>query len=551
MAENELKNKKNQGSSANGPANKSVSGASIPAPSLGASIFGALKDGYGDLTNSRPNEAQLDKEEDAAALTEEKTTFTGQNYGPITYSRSSNPGSGFEASYFPSSKQLYAEVRGKVRFADGVVNNGGTVSSPNIFMNRGQIITLLNAYPTLAAQILPFYQWGSDEKQIHLQRFQDNISATTGLWENTGMSFQINKPGWEDIAATPNINIKVSEGTASTQMENYGPMGILTRVNEGASDHLQIEIVKQLSGGDATAVNNLITTFLATTFPSNDIVSNAMRNALQPAAGDARGVRSYLGNDKGGARGKSEGHNNFMSLESDRSDNPKAKVHKHSVFFENDKGVISDDQETSLDAFLADPSVLLQNPNGTVTVKLHGYASAGGTTDYNSKLTQKRLDKVSDKINTAASSKSVNIQQNITVANQTNNSDRLAEADLSSDPMAHEEDRWRQVYIIISHSGRGGQNVVAHEFGHVFGLDDEYVEVANGYNRPATATTPTSLAGHDQLAKNAGVATGAPVADDSRILSTGNNVQAEHYSTFADVLRILTGKPWKINTPGP
>jgi hypothetical protein len=55
-----------------------------------------------------------------------------------------------------------------------------------------------------------------------------------------------------------------------------------------------------------------------------------------------------------------------------------------------------------------------------------------------------------------------------------------------------------------------------------------------------------SLASHNRLAKNAGVAGGAVVGNDNRMMSTGNVVGAAHYSTFADALNRLTSKSWRV-----
>jgi hypothetical protein len=135
-----------------------------------------------------------------------------------------------------------------------------------------------------------------------------------------------------------------------------------------------------------------------------------------------------------------------------------------------------------------------------------------------------------------------NISTNYYTTNRSNDSDTSAEADLVAFPDRHDPADFRRVDIMVTRQGRGGQNVFAHELGHVFGLGDEYAETANGYNRPAGA-----LASHDQLAKNAGVTGGAVVGNDNRIMSTGNVVGAEHYSTFADALNRLTSKTWRVN----
>lgn len=506
-----------------------------PIQGIGLSnLFGKGKNGVQDALNMRDNEKELDLQEDIK-------NFKSQKYGPITYTRDGISGSGFETYYVPNKDLLNVEVRSKVRFADGLVNEGGTISSPNYFMNQGRLLTTLNAYPDLANQVLPYFQWNSDEKQIHLIRFKDNIQASASVWQDTGMSFQVNEIGWENVKAKPRIDLKIAEGEAINAKKNYGPFGILTKPDKEGSDHLQIEVVKKISHADARTVNTLIQNYLNAAIPGTDPISNVKRHHLTPNYSSLRGVRSYLGNnpDKKN-RSKSEGHNNFMSLESDRSDNPVTQTFNHKVLFENGASTISSSAQTDLDNFFSNPSILLKNPNGTVKVALHGYASAPGSTASNTQIVQQRLTAVADAINQKMDGSSLNIKQYVNPSTQTNNSDSAAEADLASNP-AHNPADFRRVDIKIEQSGRGGQNVLAHEFGHVFGLGDEYAEVGSGYNRPAG-----SAAHHDQLAKDAGIPGGAVVRNDSRMMSTGNDVKPAHYSTFAETLKQLTSKKWKI-----
>ncbi len=477
-------------------------------------------DALGDAFDMRDNEEALDCQEDIAE-------FKSQNYGPLTYTRPNISGSGFEASYQPGADRLLAEVRAKVNFADALVVSGTTVSSPNHFMNQGQLITTLSTFPALATQVLPYFQWSADEKEITKLRFFDNMSATASLWEDTGMSLQVDETGWEGVVARPDVDIKISEGTAVSATENYGPFGLLESFDEQGSDHLQLEIVKQMNAADAATVNSIISAWLTANAPG----------VAAPPPSDTTAVRSYLGNDSGAARsGNPAGHNNFMSLESDRSNDTEGRTYNHSVYFEHGETAVNASEQAKLDTFLADPLVLLQNPTGTVTVELFGFASAPGSTKSNEKAVAERLTSVSDLINAVMDSSSTNIQTHVDPATQTNDSDRTAEMLPFLDPSF-----FRRVDVRIEHTGRGGQNVMAHEFGHILGLGDEYVETANGYNRPAGA-----LADHDQLAKDAGVPTGAVVGDDNRIMSTGNSVGPAHYATFADALRQLTEKPWKV-----
>ena len=455
-------------------------------------------------------------------LTNDKREFRSRNYGPITYTQSATSGSGFEASYSPATSILNVTVRGKIRFADTLSGGAGGYSSSNSFMNSAGFIPIMNALPPeVQAHILPYFQWTDDQKQIHLIRFRDNLAAATALWQETGMSLQISETGWEDVTATPSIHLDITEGNA---VQGTNAAGATV---ESASDHLQVEIVKQPSADDVANITRIITEFNATTGAS-------------VTGGMLQGVRSYLGNDPGSRGSAPQGVNNFMSLESDRSDDPANKYYFTSVNFANNESHLSEEARAGLNTFFSDPMILLNNADRAVDIELHGYASAPGSTAYNSSLVESRMNSVQNYIGSRVDNS--NISTNYYTTSRNNDSDNSAEADLVAFPDRHDPADFRRVDIMVTRQGRGGQNVFAHELGHVFGLGDEYAETANGYNRPAGA-----LASHDQLAKNAGVTGGAVVGNDNRIMSTGNVVGAEHYSTFADALNRLTSKTWRVN----
>ena len=455
-------------------------------------------------------------------LANDKREFRSRNYGPITYTQAAVSGSGFDASYSPATSILNITVRGKIRFADTLSGGAGGYSSSNSFMNSAGFIPIMNALPPeIQARILPYFQWTEDQKQIHLIRFRQNLEAATALWQNTGMSLQVSETGWEDVTATPSIHLDITEGNAVQGTNATGGTDV------ASSDHLQVEIVKQPTADDVANIQRIITEYNATTGAS-------------VTGGMLQGVRSYLGNDPGSRGSAPQGVNNFMSLESDRSDDPANKYYFQSVYFANNESQLSEEARAGLDAFFSDPMILLDNADRAVDIDLHGYASAPGSTAYNSTLVEARMNSVQNYIDERVDNS--NISMNYYTTNRNNDSDASAEADLAAFPDRHDPADFRRVDIMVTRQGRGGQNVFAHELGHVFGLGDEYVETANGYNRPAGA-----LASHDQLAKNAGVTGGAVVGNDNRIMSTGNVVGAEHYSTFADALNRLTSKTWRVN----
>jgi hypothetical protein len=100
-------------------------------------------------------------------------------------------------------------------------------------------------------------------------------------------------------------------------------------------------------------------------------------------------------------------------------------------------------------------------------------------------------------------------------------------------------DPTRGVHLTLG--GGKAQVVAAHEFGHLFGLPDEYA-------------TPFRAAGskaddNDAAAKMGGPnsPTGALVENNDNIMSEGSVVRPQHYSAFLDALRKVTGlSEWRL-----
>jgi hypothetical protein len=135
-------------------------------------------------------------------------------------------------------------------------------------------------------------------------------------------------------------------------------------------------------------------------------------------------------------------------------------------------------------------------------------------------LVEKRLDAVQNAVTAGGIPGS-----RITTENR---SDAEAESDAVGTDSASQTNEQR-VEVRIGTGER--QNTVAHEFGHVFGLSDEYTEGARVAGQDAW---------HDHTAVNAGISAGAGVERSDNIISTGNEVRPQHYSTFAWALNMLT-----------
>jgi hypothetical protein len=95
-----------------------------------------------------------------------------------------------------------------------------------------------------------------------------------------------------------------------------------------------------------------------------------------------------------------------------------------------------------------------------------------------------------------------------------------------------------------------GQTTVAHEFGHAFGLKDEYANKDKDGNAgwiSGTGGQAGAETGHSELARRAGVEAGAIYENSENMMSVGNTVKPQHYATFHDALCKLTAfDGWKL-----
>lgn len=457
-------------------------------------------------------------------LEQQKAIFMGRTYGPLTITRG-GPGAGFEAGYNPRSRRLNITVRGKIRFADGLSRSGASFTSPNRSMRNAGMIPILNRLPAnVQARVLPYFQFSEAEKQVHMERFTRNLRVVEGIYQNTGMSFRVAEAGWEDITASPRINIDITEGEAVHQVDRRSFLGVSFNItNSRTSDHIQVEIVKQPSMGEYREISRLIAEHDAT---------------INVTPGMVRGVRSSQGNDSGARGAAPEGFNNLMSLRSNAVDALGDLNYSHSVFFENNSAELSGEANAGLNAFFSDPMILWDRYDRGINISLNGYASSPGTTSYNTELVERRISAVETAITTRAASSNATpiIAGNVVIFND---ADQSAEADRAANPTVHDPSLFRRVDIVIERNDRRRQNTLAHEMGHVFGLGDEYVGGTRGVGDAAR---------HGPWAQSAGVAEGANVANDNRLMSGGNEFRAAYYSNFAYALDQLTSKHWIIVT---
>lgn len=176
----------------------------------------------------------------------EKTAFLAQAvYGPQDLAHAISVGSGtgiggFEATYVTGTSMLMIQVTGKVQFRDAV--EGSHPSFTTQHSDLSNLVTFLNSLPAeTAAQVLGYFQWDDTAKQESLDLFNQRLAETTDIWQNTGLSFQVNDPDWCDVTAQPFFSLQVgAEGAA------------------GAGEHLQVTVYKEPTPEERAEMDTLL-----------------------------------------------------------------------------------------------------------------------------------------------------------------------------------------------------------------------------------------------------------------------------------------------------
>ena len=197
-----------------------------------------------------------------------------------------------------------------------------------------------------------------------------------------------------------------------------------------------------------------------------------------------------------------------------------------SVEFAHGSAVLTPVAQTALNRFItrfngANAHVAHQE----VRVDLIGHSSALGEDADNQRLSEQRTAAVREYLRTNG------------FANVATRVIEEGRGEREADPTAPRRAADQRVDLLVDGGAR--QITALHEFGHSFGVNDEYGVVG---------TTP----GHDTRARNMTDASGANLPGAVRehnggVMSLGNDVRARHYANFHHALQTITAKsPWSL-----
>lgn len=223
----------------------------------------------------------------------------------------------------------------------------------------------------------------------------------------------------------------------------------------------------------------------------------------------------------------------------------------HFVTFDVGKSTIKAGQDTKLqnviDTFkgaeTAPGSGVADARSIQTPVFLTGHASKTGNADLNQRLSEERARSVEAFMKAHG------------FVNTEVRTSQLAVGDAEATGGEVEHDRRVDIQIGSGNS----QNTLRHEFGHAFGLGDEYAStplVSPGLT-PAQGTPQMGdTATHDNLVKNMVDAGGTPLKGavcepTDSIMSVGDVVRPQHYATFHASLTKITEPhgPWALGSP--
>lgn len=228
-------------------------------------------------------------------------------------------------------------------------------------------------------------------------------------------------------------------------------------------------------------------------------------------------------------------HDQTMTLSGTGLDPNFYDILRRSVTFAHDSAALDATARASLDRFIAKyDGAIAHAAHQEIRVDVVGHASASGGADHNRRLAQRRAEAVRDYLRDHGFHN---------IGTRINLGSRGAD---EADPLDPNNEHDRRVDLSVDGGAR--QIGALHEWGHAFGLVDEYTTAGTSIGDPT---------GHDDLVKamtraNGEHLPGAIREHNGGIMSEGNEVRPQHYATFHHALTTVTAQsPWSLGWPTP
>jgi outer membrane protein OmpA-like peptidoglycan-associated protein len=342
--------------------------------------------------------------------------------------------------------------------------------------------------------------------QINAVPEADRAAAAAGyMWDGA------TKSTWNAGVQTLVENGWSSAGTGHkffVNMEGWEWVGAAVQVDVGVSELAAI----QAPGGGPTGNNHIVIDVYK--YPEGDNIYN--HGGTSAVSGNANVLLSSTD-----LAARPDGGADWMK--------------PRSVNFGNNKDNLDPTATGILDSFVTNMNgAPTDAATNAVDIRLVGHTSASGSAEYNRGLAQRRVDAVATYLR---GNGFTNIDTRM--ESETRGEDEAGAGATAADD--------RRVDIEIVNGSP--QCLGMHEFGHVFGIDDQYVGAAGRGVGDDTDDNANTERMTDQTGANM---PGSITENSDSMMSVGNTIHAQHYVNFFLALEQLTNlSDWAIGQPMP
>ncbi|MBW4522664.1 MAG: OmpA family protein [Scytolyngbya sp. HA4215-MV1] len=400
---------------------------------------------------------------------------------------------GFNARYDPTSMILTITVNIAMTFVDGLKIEGNRVKAedPGLQPLADAANRLRGAKRQETFERIRLNWHWNGQEDAWMQTYRQTVS---NAWSSagTGLVFRSTKPNWDSQLAKVQVVVNTWKDTPAT------------------------------GGGAAGAP--------------------APAGAVQPVHCHARILKTKDSNTdvnaEVGPGSATDATDQTLTLGSGQAITEEKKL-STSIFFGSGSTRLNSDARDTLRRFIISFQAPAGGSGSNLTILGHAN-TRGGTPEQNQKISETRANVVADFLKTTQ-------VEGKTLANAAT---RMTSVTGGGTTGADEGDEWRRVDITVA--GGQGQNVAAHEFGHMIGLDDEYAStpkrnkagkiVKDKDGSPVSRGLISGTGGEvgdptatNPLAKDVGLG-GSVYENNDNVMSLGNTVRPQHYATFMQAL---------------